>query len=50
MPRLPLDDPMFGIDRLLKLNLKNSNNSDSPVWQWRGDDGVWRPYFKHDNR
>ena len=49
MPRLPLDDPMFGIDRLLK-HTKAAAVGGVPAWQWRGDDGVWRSYNKHDNR
>ncbi|CAK8697801.1 unnamed protein product [Clavelina lepadiformis] len=50
MPRLPLDDPMFNVDRLLKQNAKNHQGGSFPVWQWRTNDGTWSSYSKHDNR
>nr|CAB3267252.1 E3 ubiquitin-protein ligase TRIP12 [Phallusia mammillata] len=49
MPRLPKDDPMFSVDRILKQGGKQTNNDGAPMWQWKQYDGSWTSYSKHDN-
>nr|XP_026689713.1 E3 ubiquitin-protein ligase TRIP12 [Ciona intestinalis] len=50
MPRLPRDDPMFSVDRLLKQSGRGSGGETTATWQWRTDEGVWKSYSRHDNR
>jgi len=49
MPRLPNDDPMFSVDRILKQSKYRSVADSAPAWQWRADDGTWKSYTKQDN-
>ncbi|KAK9879662.1 hypothetical protein WA026_006724 [Henosepilachna vigintioctopunctata] len=47
MPKLPTDG-IFAVDSLLERPA--SQLKDQPVWQWRDDRGLWRPYGAVDSR
>ncbi|XP_064639626.1 E3 ubiquitin-protein ligase TRIP12-like isoform X2 [Lineus longissimus] len=47
MPKLPADG-LFSIDTALRKG--NSLNTDTVIWQWRDDRGLWHPYTMIDSR
>ncbi|KAL3281120.1 hypothetical protein HHI36_004342 [Cryptolaemus montrouzieri] len=47
MPKLPTDG-IFAVDTLLERPI--SQVKDQPIWQWRDDRGLWRPYGAVDSR
>ncbi len=47
MPRLP-NDGIFSVDNLL--TKQTSIQSDTILWQWKDDRGLWHPYSSIDNR
>lgn len=47
MPRLPRSQALFSVDSLLERpHFVHSATVDAPTvsWQWRDDNGHWRPY------